>query len=173
MPNWLDVWSPQQIKEWQENDESLSRIILLKSQFQNKPPKAEILPCSNLVKTLWSNWEMLEVHDGNLYHKWITETSPDGYVLQLVAPQELKSVIFKHLHSMHTAGHMGREKTITSVRRRFYWPGMSADIRRWCKQCSICAKSKPGPGIGKAPLTQFMVGAPLEVIALDIVGPLK
>ena len=116
---------------------------------------------------------MLEVHDGNLYHKWITETSPDGYVLQLVAPQELKSVIFKHLHSMHTAGHMGREKTITSVRRRFYWPGMSADIRRWCKQCSICAKSKPGPGIGKAPLTQFMVGAPLEVIALDIVGPLK
>ena len=38
LPNWLDVWSPQQIKEWQENDESLSRIILLKSQFQNKPP---------------------------------------------------------------------------------------------------------------------------------------
>ena len=68
---------------------------------------------------------------------------------------------------------MGREKTLMSIKRRFYWPGMSADIRRWCTQCNTCARNKPGPGMGKAPLTQFSVGAPLDVIALGIVGPLK
>ena len=90
-----------------------------------------------------------------------------------VAPPSLRSPIFKQLHNSHIAGHMGREKTLLSVRCRFYWPGMSADIRRWCKQCDACARNKRGPGMGKAPLTQFSVGAPLDVIALDIIGPLK
>lgn len=172
-PNWLDSWSPQQIKEWQQNDDCISKILELKAKYENKPPKNEILGYSNAVKTLWSLWESLEVHNDTLYNKWITDNTPQCYILQLVAPQHLKSIIFKELHSNHTAGHLGREKTLLSIRRRFYWPGMSSDIRRWCKQCSACAKSKPGPGLGKAPLTQFVVGAPLDVIALDIVGPLK
>ena len=127
-----------------------------------------------MVKTLWSLWEILEVHDGILYIRWVTEISAEGYIiLQLVAPHSLRSLIFKQLHNSHIAGHMGREKTLMSVRRRFYWPGMSADIRRWCKQCDACARNKRGPGMGKAPLTQFSVAAPLDVIALDIIGPLK
>ena len=126
-----------------------------------------------MVKALWSLWETLEVHDGILYSRWVTKTSPQGYLLQLIAPQSLRSLIFKQLHSSHLAGHMGRDKTFMSVRRRFYWPGMSADIRRWCKQCDVCAQNKRGPGTGKAPLTQFSVGAPLDVIALDIIGPLQ
>ena len=47
------------------------------------------------------------------------------------------------------AGHMGREKTLMSVRLRFYWPDMWADIRRWCKHCDACPQNKRGPGIGK------------------------
>ena len=173
LPNWLDTWSPEQIKIWQESDDCISKILQLKSQFQEKPPKTEILAYSNMVKALWSLWETLEVHDGILYSRWVTKTSPQGYLLQLIAPQSLRSLIFKQLHSSHLAGHMGRDKTLMSVRRRFYWPGMSADIRRWCKQCDVCARNKRGPGTGKAPLTQFLVGAPLDVIALDIIGPLQ
>ena len=84
LPNWLDTWSPEQIKIWQENDECISKILQLKTQFQQKPPKTEILPYPNMVKTLWSLWETLEVHDGILYIRWVTEISPEGYILQLV-----------------------------------------------------------------------------------------
>lgn len=48
-------------------------------------------------------------------------------------------------------------------------------MKRWCESCDLCARCKPGPGVGNSPLQQFKVGAPLQCIALDhvdIVGPL-
>lgn len=36
----------------------------------------------------------------------------------------------------------------------------------------MCARCKPGPGVGNSPIQQFKVGAPLQYIALDIVVPL-
>ncbi|CAC5361869.1 unnamed protein product [Mytilus coruscus] len=38
--------------------------------------------------------------------------------------------------------------------------------------CGICARSKPGPGIGKSPMQHCTVYGPLECIAIDIMGPL-
>ena len=91
--------------------------------------------------------------------------------LVLVAPKEVRNKIFSELHEKRTAGHMGRDKTIDSIKKRFYWPGMSSDIACWVRQCSACARCKPGPGVGKAPLQQSLVGSPLDRIGVDIVGP--
>lgn len=49
---------------------------------------------------------------------------------------------------------------------------MDECMKRWCESCDLCARCKPGPGVGNSPLQQFKVGAPLKCIALDIVGPL-
>lgn len=54
---------------------------------------------------------------------------------------------------------------------------MDECMKRWCESCDLCARCKPGPGVGNSPLQQFKVGAPLQCIELDhvpvdIVGPL-
>ena len=49
---------------------------------------------------------------------------------------------------------------------------MSNAVARWCKSCDLCARCKPGPGQGRAPLTGSEISFPLERIAIDIVGPL-
>ena len=90
----------------------------------------------------------------------------------LVAPKEIRSTVFHQLHESRTAGHLGRERTIKSIKRRVYWPGMSTDIKRWCKQCDICARAKSGPGLGRSALCQSVTVAPLERVGIDIVGPL-
>lgn len=36
----------------------------------------------------------------------------------------------------------------------------------------VCQKRKPGPGIGKSPINHVYVSAPLDVIAIDMMGPL-
>lgn len=74
------------------------------------------------------------------------------------------------LHNSRLAGHLGREKTLKKIRSRFYWPGMSTDIRRWCQNCMFCQKRKPDPGMGK--FQRVDVSAPLDAIVIDIVGPL-
>ena len=167
--NWLDTWTKEQLLEWQNKDINIQKILHLKSLFDEKPPKQHIEGAFNECRILWCLCESLEVQNGILYYQFLTETGEVKLVL--VAPREIREKIFHELHENRTAGHMGRDKTIDSVKRRFYWPGMSSDIASWVKQCNSCARCKPGPGIGKAPLQQSLVGAPLDRIAIDIVGP--
>lgn len=39
------------------------------------------------------------------------------------------------MHNNRTSGLLGREKTIQSIKSKFYWPGMSDDIGRWYQTC--------------------------------------
>lgn len=112
----------------------------------------------------------MTVVEGILYYKWISADNTETFLL--VAPRNIRSKIFHELHEARTAGHLGRERTLKSIKRRVYWPGMSSDVKRWCKQCDICARAKRGPGLGRSPLHQSVTGAPLDRVGIDIVGPL-
>lgn len=49
---------------------------------------------------------------------------------------------------------------------------MRNDIVRWCNSCELCARSKPGPGLGRNELQQFNITEHLQFNAIDIFGPL-
>lgn len=49
---------------------------------------------------------------------------------------------------------------------------MSSDVKRWCKECDICARAKIGPVLGRSSLCQSATCVPLDRIVIDIVGPL-
>ena len=91
--------------------------------------------------------------------------------MAIVAPHRLRKEIFSKLHCHKTAAHLGIARTVAKIRQRFYWPSCKNDIRRWCLQCEMCARTKSGRKF-KAKLHQCPVGAPLERIAIDICGPL-
>ena len=101
-------------------------------------------------------WDSLQICDGILYCRRQVENSASSKLV-LIAPVEIRQSVFQHLHSHKTAGHLGRDRTILSIKSRFYWPGMSSDVKRWCKQCEMCCRSKPGPGLGKSPLQQLLL----------------
>ena len=61
---------------------------------------------------------------------------------------------------------------LKEMRRRFYWPGLERDVRNWCRWCLTCAKRKPPHGKKKGYLKQTFANAPMERVAIDIVGPL-
>ena len=87
---------------------------------------------SDEVKDLLRSWDRLLIENNLLYRK---RTDDRGYEhFQLVAPNKIRKFIFTELHEKRTAGHFGRDKTLESARRRFYWPGMTQDNRRWCRK---------------------------------------
>ena len=51
----------------------------------------------------------------------------------------------------------------------FYWPGMRGDVSRICNECD-CAMLKKRRGRRK-PLHQYIVGVPMERLAMDVAGP--
>ena len=92
-------------------------------------------------------------------------------VHQQVAPRESRAKHRKSLHNGPTEGHLGKFKTVERVRYWFYCPRYKEETANWCKQCDLCAQAKPGPLRKRAKLGQ-VAGAPLETIAVNIMGPL-
>ena len=168
--NWLKSWSNSQLREMQENDPNIGFILTKKLQSDEKPKKSEILEKSQETKVLYGLWESLVVHEDVLYK--IFEKDNMGIFYQLVAPFEIRNFIFEQLHSNKLSAHFGRDKTLDIIKKRFYWPNMSDSVKRWCNTCDLCAKGKPGPGKGKAPLKSSVPTYPLDRLAIDIMGPL-
>ena len=89
----------------------------------------------------------------------------------MVAPTHLRREIFHDLHELRTGGHLGITRTTKELRRRFYWPGLQNDVRTWCRWCTTCTKRKPSHGRHRAILKQETATAPMERIAIDMLGP--
>ena len=45
---------------------------------------------------------------------------------------ELWEAVLCELHGSALGGHLGRRKLESLVRRRFYWPTLGADVRKFC-----------------------------------------
>ena len=87
-------------------------------------------------------------------------------------PRDLQPQVLQQLHNAPTAGHLGITKTLGRVRERFYWVQYSKDVKDYCRKCDLCA-SRRGPARKiRAPLSQYNVGAPMERLAIDVLGPL-
>ena len=91
---------------------------------------------------------------------------------QLVPPVALRKNIMHYVHDKKLSGHLGVNKTVHNVRKRFYCPGHKEDIQRWCRKSYICASREPRSGAKRVPLQQRLTGDKLERIAMDILGPL-
>ncbi|CAC5367719.1 unnamed protein product [Mytilus coruscus] len=168
-PNWLPIWETDTLEEMQSKDRTIGPIRQLRLEFDEKPPKRQIQHLDGDAKMLWTQWPSLEIVDGLLYRQ--IENKIGQNILQLVAPKVIRDRIFKELYENRIAGHFGRDRTLSSIRRRFYWPGMSDAVKRWCASCDLCARVKLGPGLGRAALRQFEITMPLECVAIDICGP--
>ena len=55
--------------------------------------------------------------------------------------------------------------------QRFYWSGIREDCNNWVSKCDECAKVKHPPRKPHAPLGGMLVGAPLDRLSTDILGP--
>ena len=90
----------------------------------------------------------------------------------IVVPQSLREKIVEHLHDKF--GHPGISKTISRVKDRFYWPGLTKFVKLFCKNCHMCAINKDNPAPNNAPLLPIETDMlePFQKVALDILGPL-
>jgi hypothetical protein len=167
--NWLDTFTDQELKEMQLEDEYIS-LVRNWVQDSTRPAFEVISNCSSTVKNLWAQFNHLSFINDKLVRKCILPDKTETY--QLVVPTSLRRKIFQHLHQYRVGGHLGVSKTISSLRQRFYWPEYRDDIIRWCSWCERCQLRKMGHQ-KRAKLQQCPVGAPMERIALDIVGPLN
>jgi len=98
---------------------------------------------------------------------------PDAAVHQIVAPVVLRSRLLQIAHEIPAAAHLGVAKTTARLQRHFYWPGITSDVKQFCRTCDICQRLGKGGPSAVAPLHSLpLVSEPFCQVAIDIIGPL-
>ena len=69
-------------------------------------------------------------------------------------------------------GHLGIKKTLSRIERNFFWHQMKDSVHILIQKCSTCAQNMKPRKTPKAPLGNMSVGAPLDRIEIDLLGPL-
>ena len=140
-------------------------------QTDQRPGEDRLKEMSLASRRLVQLWEQLVVRDGILYRLFEDPVGREER-LQLVVPRLLRDEILTDLHEGELGGHLGIEKTLARLKERFYWPGHHQDVQNWCGKCAVCASRKNPTQAARAPLTSIKVGNPMQLVAVDILGPL-
>lgn len=143
----------------QEKDPDLS--IWIPFVKAGTKPRKEDLPLSRVQTNLRTNFDKLFLDGGILYRRIIVDGSARK---QLVLPKSLVPTALTMVHDK--MGHLGRDRVISFLQDRFYWPGMTRDAEEWIKMCGPCTLRKT-PAKGCAPLVSIPSSQPLELICMD------
>jgi hypothetical protein len=86
---------------------------------------------------------------------------------------ELKNIILKELHNVPYVGHPGYQKTIATVKKQYYWPGMKKEVVDFIARCLECQKVKvehrhPAGLLQPFPIPEWK----WEVITMDFITKL-
>ncbi|KAL0164259.1 hypothetical protein M9458_040012, partial [Cirrhinus mrigala] len=90
----------------------------------------------------------------------------------LVVPKNKTETVLELAHSHPMAGHLGAQNTAQRVRDRFHWPGLEAEVKRFCQACPMCQRTSPRKPPPSPLIPLPIIGVPFERIGMDIVGPL-
>lgn len=92
---------------------------------------------------------------------------------QLVVPLSYRDKVMRLAHESIMSGHMGIRRTLDRVLSAFFWPGVTADVKRFCQSCDICQRTIQKGRISKVPLQSMpLIEEPFKRVAVDLIGPL-
>ncbi len=138
---------------------------------KRKPTWEEVSKQSAEVKSYWGQWGRIRLKNGVLYREWYHEDKEEP-ALQLIVPRDWRQEVLRGNHDDPCAGHLGVRRTTARVQKSFYWYKYKSDVVQWCRRCKTCQMRKGSQPSNKGKMKSYLVGCPLERVAVDIMGPL-
>jgi len=69
-------------------------------------------------------------------HKWFATNR-----VYIPEDEPLRLEILAKFHDTTTAGHPGVKRTREQVSGRYFWPGLTADVRKYVRSCMVCQRN--------------------------------
>lgn len=77
-------------------------------------------------------------------------------------------------HSSPWAGHQGGDKTAYRIRLLFFWPGLTAQVTRFCAACNDCQLRKRRTVFDRVPIEPIVRATyAFQQMNVDALGPIK
>ena len=123
------------------------------------------------TKWLQSPPPHLRAADGLLFHKNSpNQLDPYGGPAVVLVPAD-NALRQDLLHLVHDQTHFGAQRTLSSAKRHFTWPGIKQQVQQFVTSCPTCQLQKPGTTTRHQPYfaeTKFYP-YPFHTIVLDVV----
>ena len=165
-PGVFPSWSSEQLASFQRKDPELGLVWEL---WDKRWAPGEVTP-NGYWETpelkLWlAQWSRFVERDNVLCRRVLDPVL--GETFQILLPKSLQSRIIEGCHDGW--GHQGVARTCSLLRRRVYWPRMTADVRRHVYRCKLCTIAKATQPQARVPMRHLLAFRPLEVLAVDFV----
>ena len=86
-----------------------------------------------------------------------------------VCPEEARKSVMEAAHQQR---HGGMDQTLLRLRMKWFWPGMTSQVRRFVQPCTTCQATKHGGLRAMRGHRRLQAGRPWQWVAIDLVGPL-
>lgn len=121
-----------------------------------------------VIRTNKDRLPHLEIRDPHI----LIRTEPDMDVWKIWIPEPLTGELIAEAHNPPLASHPGIAKTVEHLRRYFFWPRMSTQIRDFISNCSTCKETKSPNQTLRPPMgAQILVEHPWQFLYTDLLGP--
>jgi len=113
--------------------------------------------------------------DGDLenFVKSLSHDVVDGKIVLKDPPSpELRTRIWALAHDTPFSGHVGRRRTLYTIKQVIDWPGIDRDINQLSADCALCQKLHAVPGHADH-LGSTAASAPFASVFVDHLGPLR
>ena len=90
------------------------------------PAWSEVKGLCPELRLLWHHRNNLTLDDNGIIWR---RRSTKGPLLQLLVPKPGRKKLFLSYHASLFGGHLGRNRTLARLSHRFYWSGMSYDVK--------------------------------------------
>lgn len=154
----IGVLSAATISEQQQEDQELLPVIDFLQGKANRPPKSFIRGLPTFC-----------LRSGVLYKR---NFAPNGRRHLLVVPSPLRNDILQACHDEPSAGHLGYARTLARIKKAYYWPKLSANVRQYVRTCRDCQRRKAQPGRPAGFLQPIQIPqVPFQQVGMDLLGP--
>ena len=109
--------------------------------------------------------EHLLIKNGLLY-QMTRQGQADEMVFPFIVPQRHWGTALDGCHQ--EVAHQGQRRSIALMQERFWWPGMTRDLRNHIKKCSHCRKYEVAPPV--APMKPLTCSGPGELLHVDFLS---
>lgn len=72
--------------------------------------------------------------------------------------------------ALESGGHLGRNRTIETIKRRFYWPTLYRDVRNYVNECETCQFKRDRPDKTPGELMNISAEDVFAHIQMDFMG---
>ena len=90
----------------------------------------------------------------------------------LLVPKQLRNHLLHAIHRSKMFCHPGEKRMYAILRKDFWWPGMSADVKSMVKGCLSCNRSKAVQPQNQGEAMVVVPDTPFSVVGVDLCGPL-